>query len=207
MEDFIRVYDDRLSKEECQLLIDEYESLDPCMKIFDSRNSGNKKGETFFCHLNDKLYDRYNIPLKKSLWPALDWYKDELSSGLEIGAQWSVRESYNFQKFKEGGGYYTLHCEQDGISPERMLVWMLYLNDAQCGTEFPYQNKIIEPKVGRLVIWPAAWTHSHKGVTPNKGDKYMMTGWCSYIRRDETDPDHDYQTYQDVPFLTEEDSK
>ena len=58
MEDFIRVYDDRLSKEECQLLIDEYESLDPCMKIFDSRNSGHKKVETFFCHLNDKLYDK-----------------------------------------------------------------------------------------------------------------------------------------------------
>ena len=57
------------------------------------------------------------------------------------------------------------------------LAWMVYLNDAASGTEFPYQEMIVEPKEGRTVIWPAGWTHPHKGVTPNEGIKYIATGW------------------------------
>ena len=38
----------------------------------------------------------------------------------------------------------------------------------------------IHPKRGRIVMWPAGWTHIHSGVTPNKGDKYIISGWYSY---------------------------
>ena len=58
---------------------------------------------------------------------------------------------------------------------------MLYLNNAKSGTRFYYpdliQNKVVNAKRGRIVIWPAYWTHPHSGVTPNKGDKYIATGW------------------------------
>ena len=30
-------------------------------------------------------------------------------------------------------------------------------------------------------MWPAYWTHPHKGVTPNVGDKYIATGWLNYL--------------------------
>ena len=30
-------------------------------------------------------------------------------------------------------------------------------------------------------MWSAGWTHPHKGVTPNVGDKYIVTGWCEYF--------------------------
>jgi hypothetical protein len=38
----------------------------------------------------------------------------------------------------------------------------------------------MQPKTGRAAIWSAAWTHVHKGVTPNIGDKYIATGWCQF---------------------------
>ena len=62
-----------------------------------------------------------------------------------------------------------------------MLAWMVYLNDASSGTEFPYQNMTIQAKTGRTVIWPAAWTHPHRGVIPNVGVKYIATGWFYYL--------------------------
>ena len=65
-------------------------------------------------------------------------------------------------------------------NPQRILAWMIYLNDAECGTEFPYQDITLEAKAGRLALWPAAWTHPHKGVTPNIGNKYIATGWYEY---------------------------
>ena len=95
---------------------------------------------------------------------------------------WRVAPHYNIQKYNgENEGFFTLHNEDSGSHPYRMLVWMMYLNDAKSGTEFPYQNKTITPKVGRTVIWPAGWTHPHKGVTPNEGIKYISTGWFYYL--------------------------
>ena len=84
---------------------------------------------------------------------------------------------YNLQKYEQGEGFFSLHNEQSGSYPYRLLAWMVYLNDAKSGTEFPYQEMTVTPKEGRTVIWPAGWTHPHKGVTPNEGIKYIATGW------------------------------
>ena len=95
---------------------------------------------------------------------------------------WSMCPYFNIQRYYPGEGYFNWHSESSGKpSSNRKLVWMIYLNDAKCGTVFPSQKKTLKPKTGRLVIWPAAWTHPHKGVTPNVGEKYILTGWWNYI--------------------------
>jgi len=63
------------------------------------------------------------------------------------------------------------------------LVFMTFLNTCKhAGTMFYYQNKTYECKKGDTLIWPAAWTHTHKGVISNKQktDKYIATGWYYY---------------------------
>ena len=67
------------------------------------------------------------------------------------------------------------HCEVNNISEaRRFLLCMLYLNDVDEGgeTEFLYQSKRIEPIVGKTLIWPAYFTHLHRGNPPLKGEKY-----------------------------------
>ena len=61
----------------------------------------------------------------------------------------------------------------------RVLAWMTYLKVPEEGgeTEFLYQSKRIEPIVGRTLIWPAYFTHLHRGNPPLKGEKYYITGW------------------------------
>lgn len=55
---------------------------------------------------------------------------------------------------------------------------MLYLNNVpDGGTEFKYQNIILKAKKGDLVIWPAEFTHLHKGVISKTKEKYIATGW------------------------------
>jgi len=90
--------------------------------------------------------------------------------------------TFNIQKFDgKEEGYFTRHCESDGtIKNTRMFVWMIYLNDAKSGTRFYYPRRDVKAKQGRLVIWPADWTYPHSGITPNRGEKYLMTGWYSY---------------------------
>ena len=56
---------------------------------------------------------------------------------------------------------------------------MLYLNYVDDGgeTEFLYQHKRFKPEAGKLLIWPAPWTHLHRGNPPLKGEKYIITSW------------------------------
>ena len=62
------------------------------------------------------------------------------------------------------------------------LVFMTYLNTCKkAGTMFYYQKKTFECKIGQTLIWPAQWTHTHKGVISNKETKYIITGWWSYV--------------------------
>ena len=100
--------------------------------------------------------------------------------------QWRLCPLYNIQGYDgPEEGFFSLHNEHTGMYPYRMLAWMIYLNDAVSGTEFPYQDRTVTPKTGRTVIWPAGWTHPHKGVTPNQGLKYIATGWFYYLPKGE----------------------
>jgi len=58
------------------------------------------------------------------------------------------------------------------------------LNDVKEGgeTEFLYQSVRVSPKKGTLVIWPAAFTHVHRGNPPLSGTKYIMTSWLEYCQ-------------------------
>jgi hypothetical protein len=87
------------------------------------------------------------------------------------------------QKTSSGGGYHVWHSEQgNGTEAARSLVYMLYLNslpqDANGETEFLYQQRRINPVENTMVLWPAAFTHAHRG-NPVYGDnsKYIVTGW------------------------------
>ena len=59
---------------------------------------------------------------------------------------------------------------------------MIYLNDIPYenggATDFYHQKTSFQPKKGTVVLWPAAYTHMHRGafLTGNMS-KYIATGW------------------------------
>lgn len=95
-----------------------------------------------------------------------------------------LSSSMKVQKTPAGGGYHTWHCENyDAMYTDRKLVWMFYLNDDFEGgeTEFLYYKKRIKPSKGTLLIWPAGFTHTHRGGLVLKNTKYVITGWFNLL--------------------------
>ena len=97
---------------------------------------------------------------------------------------WKVEEFFNLQYYKPGGGYHLWHCERQSSSRSstyRHLVWMIYLNDVpDGGTEWFHQDLYVPAKKGRVVIWPADWTHHHRGRKSDTSEKLIATGWFHF---------------------------
>jgi prolyl 4-hydroxylase len=64
----------------------------------------------------------------------------------------------------------------------RVLAWMTYLNDVEEGgsTYFQHYDIDIQPKKGLTLLWPAEWTHAHRGNVLKMGQKYIITGWLHF---------------------------
>ena len=94
---------------------------------------------------------------------------------------------FKIQKTKPGKGFHRWHTEisdwLDENHQNRYGVFTLYLNNVEEGgeTEFLHQHIRCTPQQGTMVIFPAGHTHVHRGNTPLKGDKYIITGWLNLI--------------------------
>ena len=84
------------------------------------------------------------------------------------------------QKSVVGDGYHEWHCENSSRTEcSRILTYILYLNDVIEGgeTEFLYYPIRVKPRKGKFVLFPAAFTHTHRGNPPLTNEKYILTGW------------------------------
>ena len=180
--DFVEIYDNALSQKECEILINQFEKSDEkdVGRIACGYNPDEKKCMQLFVDLNDQSV--ISTIVKSNLVSCIRKYREKYHNQLYQTSAWNLYHEASFQKYDgEEDGYKVWHSEH-GPSKEtskRILAWMFYLNDAECGTEF-YDRPTIKAKRGRCVIWPAFWTHIHRGVTPNIGLKYIITGWISY---------------------------
>jgi hypothetical protein len=101
-------------------------------------------------------------------------------------APWSIIEGINVQYYKPGGGFHIWHTERSNAHYPRCyrhLVFMTYLNDVfdEGETEWFHQKIKIKPKKGLTIIWPTDWTYTHRGIPSPSEEKYIVTGWFSYL--------------------------
>jgi hypothetical protein len=168
----------------CDRLIQYYESL-PERQVKGKLglacvNEEQKKcKEIFFTHEEELIYE-YIFSLQKVCEEYIKKYRFSAA-----GAGWSIIEKVKIQKYDPGDGYYTWHWERSAPKfPEvyRHLVFMTYLNDVndEGETEFFYQKLKVRPQKGLTLIWPADWTHTHRGVASMSQTKYIITGWYNY---------------------------
>lgn len=178
---FIQIYDNAFSQKDCDILIDKFEKT----PLGEGGTTSGYRPEEKQCRQIDNPYFSdgsiiSNI-VKPVLMKCLVKYYNKYRDLWQLMDMWEIDDFYSFQKYdRDGDGYKAWHCEHGPRkTSHRILAWMFYLNNAKSGTEFMY-HPTIKAKRGRGVIWPAGWTHHHRGVIPNEGLKYIVTGWISY---------------------------
>ena len=105
-------------------------------------------------------------------WPFLAGCMDRLHIG-----------PFNIQRYNQGGHFSSVHSERTSLGHlHRVFAWMTYLNDVPDSgeTEFVHYNLKVSPEIGKTLIWPAEWTHAHRGLPVTSGHKYIVTGWLHF---------------------------
>jgi hypothetical protein len=188
--DFIGLYENVFPEGFCEHIIEEFERFlnngfcgtrqktEKSLKI--------KKDDSYlFVNVNnhDPEFKSFNeepfrVIIQKGLQNCFDNYVDEYDTLKTVDLRSSC---IKIQKTQPGQGYHVWHCEQgNGNNANRCLVWAIYLNDIEEAgeTEFLYQKLRVPPKKNTAMIWPAAYTHTHRGnVVHGEKSKYIVTGW------------------------------
>ena len=143
-------------------------SVDLTMSPKDLMLPDNKVFETYF----HALFDCYQDYVDQ--WPFLKVFAEELHIG-----------SFNLQRYQSGQHFQKVHTERSSLSNlHRLFAWMTYLNDVDSDdggtTVFSHYSLEIQPKRGLTLIWPAEWTHAHRGSVLRKNSKYIITGWMHF---------------------------
>tara|TARA_Y100000996_G_scaffold414743_1_gene406606 strand:- start:1394 stop:1999 length:606 start_codon:yes stop_codon:yes gene_type:complete len=144
-------------------------------------------------NMADKAIPQTNIPSSSLplVTPLYDIITNEIIP--EFLEKYPIAEQYHgmglggakMQKTEPCEGYHVWHMEHSAAmdSYRSICAWGLFLNDVEEGgeLEFLYQSLRIKPKQGDFVLWPAGYTHQHRGNPPISGVKYIYTGWIDTI--------------------------
>lgn len=190
-EHFIGLYDNVLSEEACGKIIKYFERIykhpDDQTKSSTLRTGmGSYETDRGELSRHDyQIYLHYKAPafdliagLVNRCW---EEYKEKYWVSDYVGVKF---EEIKLQKTPIRGGFHDWHCETNELAVvDRCVAWMLYLNDIPEGegeTEFLWQGIRVQPKRGRMLIWPAFYTHTHRGNAVYSHEKYIATGWGLY---------------------------
>tara|TARA_R100001129_G_scaffold28552_1_gene19119 strand:+ start:1313 stop:1909 length:597 start_codon:yes stop_codon:yes gene_type:complete len=186
MDNFIGVYDNYITKDECDKAVTLFENQHKFRNTVDRMHFENKpitviQDQQFFGEGNniDVWWEELK-PLIYNFDLAWQHYKKHTGAA-SVYQEKFFYTALKIQKTLPTQGYHVWHLEHGlGFDNEcRAFVYIIYLNDVEEGgeTEFLHFSKRIKPKKGRIVIWPAGFPYVHRGNSPLLGEKYILTSW------------------------------
>lgn len=178
MTNFIEIYNNSLQRKTCRSIVEWFED-NP--NFHERQDLGYKQSTDVVTFFESDLYPSSII--LKSLTDCVAKYVKKYEAMNAMPYRWSVTKDFRIQKYHPGEGFSAKHFEHSPYDyPNRMLVWMLYLNSVgDGGTRFPQHDLTVSAEEGKMVIWPAYWTHVHHGIVSNTQTKYIATGWFEFI--------------------------
>jgi len=186
LKDYIRCYDEVLSQEFCSKVIKTFEHDTEHHTRID------REQRPTFTEFNlkkryldaDPKWMDIQINIQQVFVDYVSLYMKELDLGPDFPPTYSFEE-YRIKRYAPKTDEFKDHVDVgDYASARRFLVCFLYLNntlEGQGNTVFPKLDYSIQPKCGRLLIFPSLWLYRHSGQPLKQGYKYIVGSYLHYL--------------------------
>ncbi len=185
--DFVRVYDNALAPELCARLLTLWEQHAAAHQ----RNGASVRKELARSEWTELDLARTGDAalsqlLGRQVQDYYQRYNRELSLSLPISPprktdRWILKR---YQSSTPGAvaEQFQPHFDSVGPASNRYLVLLWYLNDVERGgaTRFIDLDIAVEPRAGRLLMFPPYWMFQHAGEPTVAGDKYILSTYLTY---------------------------
>lgn len=178
LRDCIQVFDQALSPGLCARMIQSFQQLQRFQR-------GNGRGvrtglehsawtELDITPLSDA---GFRASMRGLMQTYLDRYNQRLALTLPVPPARDISELV-IKRYRAGHDeQFQPHFDSIGEVANRYLVFLWYLNDVEHGGETAFVDLDIEvqPRAGRLLMFPPQWMYQHVGRPPLSGDKYILS--------------------------------
>jgi len=196
--EFIGIYDESVPVELCENFVKNYEEAKKNRTIIDLSKQNGLRGLSDV-HPAGQLARKDEVVIVTPTYstimpkpPVAAYFKFLRECAARYVERYSIKfggsiynDIFKIHKVRKSEGFHQWHYEKaDADSLDRIMAYMTYLEVPKKGgeTEFLHQSLRIEPIVGRTLIWPAGYTHMHRGLMPLDGEKMYITGWFTAAR-------------------------
>ena len=177
---YISIYDDVLSKEQCYNLIEKFEKNESLHERYD--NDGQPNFTQLNLSRNPEIFEEDSKLFIDTSHQILNDYIGRHGCMFPEKYGW---EEIRMKRYKKGGtDRFDNHVDvTNHASARRFLVFFYYLNDVKKGgeTEFTSLKEKVTPKRGSCLVFPPLWTHPHRGLPPVSNTKYIVGSYLHYI--------------------------
>tara|TARA_R100000388_G_scaffold10487_1_gene8881 strand:- start:5 stop:565 length:561 start_codon:yes stop_codon:yes gene_type:complete len=179
--DYIKVYENILSKSECDFILNEYKETDEWTdSTVKSLNNNIRKCQSIGISLdiviNNNQIVRKNID--QFLFQKVGNIATKYTNTFQHSKSGVLSDTgYDLLRYTEGG-FYKIHTDSCTENP-REFSMSIILNDDYEGGELAFFEKeyIIKPTTGSVVVFPANFMYPHEVITVKNGVRYAIVTW------------------------------
>ena len=192
MDRYIKIYDDVIDADSCNMLIGKFEAAEEDQ--YEEVRQAERDKAIAFTQINLVNNEDWASVQNGMLKVFQDYIMAYINDCKIEPNQWPETYGYEAIRMKR-----YLNNNYDRFDPHvdvknyetsrRFLAFFIYLNDVDEGgeTEFININKPgtyiplkITPRRGRLLMFPPLWMYYHAGLKPVSNNKYLIHSYCHY---------------------------
>lgn len=183
--DYIKCYDNVVDEKFCRQIIRTFDGDIEHQEYLDE----DKRPAFTQLNMTQRFLEKDTqwIPIQNKLQEVFIDFTNLYMEELDLGPDFPLRytfEQYRIKKYNQKYDEFQDHVDVgDYNSARRFLVCFLYLNTVLEGgkTDFPKLNHSVQPKCGRMLMFPATWQYRHAGRPVPVGTKYIVGSYLHYL--------------------------
>ena len=188
---YIKVYDDVIDADSCKMLIEKFEDSHEHFLTVHDKDNDERISFKQIVLVDHKEWESVQNGMLEVFQDYILHYKIDCNI---VSKQWPETYGYEAIRIKRylDNDYDRFDPHVDVLNYEtsrRFLTFFIYLNDVEEGGETQFMNinkpgtyipYTVQPKRGRLLMFPPTWQYYHAGLKPISGKKYLLHSYCHY---------------------------